>query len=466
MENIINELESLANKSQKSKKLNKTDRKKAKDHLVLLLKSPEYLEKGLALILRLPAETAGTSIADAWINSDDNYKKEIIQNVVKNDGFRGIPGQNRLVEIIREFISISIEVTVELLVFYCDQVTGSNSKRPAPKIITGFRKKLIDNMNLMKIPLQEIILTPNDMSLISATTLFALFTAEAGEIGDDYKLISTYINWLNQSNTRPTLSSKIQTEVEKETKKWPEDLQRLCNQTGLISTIITRIEPPGDQEKITKKESAWECHGHGQIADPVFSNTRNNVDIQQGLLGRSTEEDHKRTTENNEPFNPLLYLDRLKQYVTDLEKEKKLLQFRSQKIQQELEVIKSERTRINQQLIEKQSTVQKLQENFSKLNKELDERNTEVGELKEKICELENSHQTDVNKLLDQIQDESDIRLKEFRTGLGFELQRYYLEFLEICKDEMTIGRGQHLSNRMQRIFSVLSKKGIPFNER
>lgn len=450
MEETVKQLEELSEKYKRNNRLSKEDGRNAEKLLHSLFLSNEKRPVAYQYVSKIPAENVCNAFILAW-QSLDMDGESLLTELIGNKHLSGMAGINRKVELLSGFIPLSQKSALILLKDLTETIGKYGRKKPNSRIVSTFRKKLMDNEQLLQVPLED--LNSKEISGLSAIVMMGLVEGNTGDAVRDSDWRMLFLKWLGSCGDRVFLSQKLTQEIEQETSRWPEKLQRECQQLGLIKTVVTHIakgEPELPDSGMSQKIPAVT---NNVIDDPLKGNIKVHSE-----LDSVPKEDRCRP-------GTLRCLQIVADDIMQLENKLKNMEI-------ELSTLKLEHEKTKLELNDRQVMVQELQKTKGRLETEKEELTEKLAMAQKKISELqaelehENAeHAKKVDQLLAQMDRESEYNLQEFKNILSQTLYLQYNEYLEIKDEKMTENLGEHLRFMIRKIFRLLENKGVVFDE-
>jgi len=440
---VIREVEVLSEKYRNNNKLSRVDALKVEESLGLLFMAPETFEVACYLMLKLPSDCACRALISS-LQGGDTERQNKIDSIVKHKGFNSFSGRCRQLELLKLMIADSKRSAFFLLTHLAEQLTMAGRKKPGSRIVAMFRERMMDNLELLQIPLEKLSVSPRQISNISALVLLGLVDMHRQDPGSDGKKIK-FLEWLAGSGSQPTLSDTFVCEVEKDTASWAEDIQRECVRLGLIRIVTFRTE---SETQTPKKETAKSEIAHVTDFDGVPK-------IEQG----------KGTTIWDRSSGPVRQLEAVAEYLISLEEYLASLKKELHSIQANLDSEKKQR-------LESQMLVARLKEDNRSLALQNKEMSTGLEAAEKTVLHLEReaenrskAHREEIDLLLSQMDKETDYNMKEFKNMLAQSLRLQYMNFLEVEDTPMTADLGEHLRYSIRKVFKLLEARGISVEE-
>jgi len=456
MDEVLGQLAELTEKFKRNNRLGTADEKNVREQLQMLLRNAEYVGQACKLIPSLPQESCCQAVLSTWKESDEDYREKLVRLLLKEPTLNGVPGWNRKLALVAEFILVDVRVALRLLIDLSGQLTRSGTKIPGRPFVSRFWKELMATRKLLHIPLGECDVTAEEISGIAAMVLMGLLESQEAGI----TLGSDYVNWLGRCRSKARLGSSLVKEVEKVIRTWPEDLQRRCLDLGLIKTVSYRIAPeataafvPRDAERQAPCTLAHEENGCSPIT--AVSPTEH---------GRGSAEGTKTEQLAAAPLAKLniqMCLEWLTDYVKSLEKKNATLEKRLDDLKTRYEREKMRNTDQEKQIREAREELKRRQSLIDDLNEQLAARERENTELRNSWQEEKLAWKKEREQLIDRIDLESRYVLDEFKNRLSDRLSVHYRGCLEAKEKPPTSELAEYLKATVDRVFRELITQGI-----
>lgn len=463
----MSEIEALIQKCKKNGKLNREDAVRAEQIITSLLKLDENRNSGFGYMLKLPVEVASGSFSEAWKLSGDNDKHRLIEGIVNRKDYNGLAGFNRMIELIRVLIPLSVSDAFRILVTLAEKATAGASKKPNPAVVKNFRKRLMENNVLTKISLEKENINARQASAIALIVLMGLIEGHPGNAPVEREM--SWLDWISRSNAILGLSPKLVSEIEQETARWPEIFQRKCVQLGLIRTVTLQTSLSGDETPTNTRVPGPVPPLHpdkhaltvGQMAVPEVKQVSREDREPFSKTGEDSVTNVKQKSESK--LSALKHLETVAEYIIRLEE-------RVNHLNEQLSKAEFQRNTDRNRLNEAEKTIRSLEETVNEtqstqkgLVEQLGTARSRITELEDTISKMKNDHQAQISRLVDQSEHESRFAVEEFRNRLAQSLRLQYCEFTDTDNAPMTQELGEHLRYCIRRIFSTLGNKGINF---
>jgi len=455
---IIQQLEDLSAKAKKSKKLNKSDGTTVEELLALLLLEPDPMNRGFNFMLALPAVNVTKAFINAWDSASNDWKTDLVRNIISLKEWDSNVGQNREIELIKAFIGHSNDVAMIFLAHFCRSITASGVKKPSAKIIESFNKSVIASNYLCRIPLAEMIINSNDIGFIAAVVLFAL-SSPVDANDDDLNRDGIYLDWLSQFSGEMTIPAKLIQELEANTKKWPENLQRRCLQMGLIKTITIPYKPEISEGTTAEIASDRLVPQDSKTTGKNVTNVSNRKDDEKVFPGAGTHS----ARNDADGFNPFILLEQVTEYIHSLKSYNQRIKRELDTLRKTYEVERQQRLQMEEAVKLSEIRIKEIQDNYQKANHDLNYSRNLVSEMNIQLEQLHKTSNEKVTGLVDRMDEEVKQVIDEFKNGLTESLRFLNSEFQELSSEEITIEVGEHLRYLLKQVFSVMGRKGISF---
>lgn len=475
IEKLGGKLEELAARYKNNKKLTRNDKLEAERALELLLLERSQRSKGYIFMLTLPQDTAGSAFLKAWLESEESEREALVAGLVEHRDFTGEVGYNRLIELIRHFIPESGNVAMRLLLALSDKLTDSGSARPPNKYVARFKSVLMDSNDLLKIPAAtKHELSSHQKASIAIVVMCGLLFKGNDDGIRDVEWLRLYLQWLEKLGAPFKLPAKVVQELEKETGKWPEELQRQCVQMGLVTVMTTRLYqgpegahlPASEKRVVTDRAASLQKEESEQIAD-VSEETkkaeeqktqerfeRNRVAPVSGERGRGQQQ-------IRDGFDAIRYLEQLGHYIRSLEEKQKKMSEELFDARLVADGERRKRREFEDKLSEAMKCVQESEFRIKKLQSEIAEAQNRIEELNSQLAEERKKHESETAELLEMIEINSRQAVEQMKNRLASKLRTDFMDFRQVDGEQMTVELGENLRVQLRNIFTLLAEEDI-----
>lgn len=422
MEEIVKQLKEIVEKYKKNKKINKNDQNNAQQGLEALLRSPDYVKVAFDFIPNLPPEVSIRAFISAWEGASVDQRKELMNGLTESNEMKSNAGYFRMIGIVKDLIPKYTEEAIELLVYISLMNTKNGKEAPNKVLAERFRKKLLENRCLLKLPIEKKQLKEVEISAISAMALCSIvekreFTKE------DEGLLNDILDWLSAVQKRVFIGRKVIDYIEKVSKDWPEHLQRKCLDLGVIKTLRLK----GSEKKLPESS---------EFVDKA--------------------KEHEEVLANKEDV--IGYLGKIAKYIESIERENDSLKKIIKDLRYQLELEKQIRNK-------KEKEVEKMQAIVNEMNEKVVILERHKAELQESLNAEKRYHEEEVMRLKERIDRECNYVIEEFKGHLYDKLFRYYRDFNTAKNRPSNAQIADYLKSLTERVFKVLMGTGINFEK-
>lgn len=440
MEEIVEQLKAIVDKYKKIKKISKNDQSNVKECLEALFKSSDYAQVAFEFIPNLPPEVTIQAFVSIWEGASLDQRKELMAGLLESNAMKSNAGYFRIIGIIKEFIPKYAKEAMELLLYTSLKITKNGKEVPNKVLAERFRKELLENKFLLKLPIEKSELKEGEFSSLAAMAVCSIIEKKEFTQADE-ELLNDVLTWLSMAQRRAFVGRKVIDGIEKVSKNWPENLQRKCLDLGLIRTL----------RLLCKSEDK--------------DNKKNLPNLPESECKVDKNEEHKESP-GDEELDAKKCLEKVAKYIEDIETENECLKKSIKDLNLQLELEKQRKN-------EKEKKIEELQA-------ECHQQQSLINEMKEKIADLERqvatlqgnlnverqAHEREVINLKERIDRECNYVIKEFKGRIYDKLFRHYREFKSAKNRPNTPDIADYLKYLTERIFKVLIELGVDFEKK
>lgn len=440
MDTFITEINTLADRYKRNRKLSKKDQNQALEIMSLLLSNFDRLDQGIDFLFCLPAITVTEAFWLVWKDSNIETRQLLVEKLTSHKDTGSKAGITRELLIIKKLMAASDEFAFRLLSDWCLRSTKDARKIPNKSNAELFSKEIMKENLLLNMDINGRV-TPRDMSAITLMVLYDLFSDTS--VPNHPELAVFYFEWIKSANITVSFPPATGKQLNEMIKGWPDEI--LCKVSELNGF------------KVVMKNN--NLHSSVRIPDDTGSQKTGQVIKTSTTTDAISGETPK--AKSSEIFDVNGTLDSIKQYIKGIEGQLAKYRLELSQAQKNYEHEKNHRISVQSRLMETEELLKISNGSMENLRSELYQAQEKIKRLESELDNTRVSHREKVESLLDMSEHEVNYAVKEFQNVLARDLQLEYTDFMAVVNEDITPDLAENFKAQLLSIFNILRGKGL-----